>query len=421
MSVVVRNEDGWLLDTAELVSSHYKICCSLSNSETTVSYEGKKDLFAIHQPFRMDSQFAKVVRELKDEADSGEQDHRKKRKRKRQESNPGEMAADIYHEQVKGFLTSTLRELVEKGFKNGYFTEKPRMPLDNNLTARSASHLEGPGDALLSRCEETCHGDVANNHKGPVNLAVAEWNDEDLFNRLVNHEKEVASIVHCLDADYLIPPQSQFLMSDITCLRPLLEDNKKFDVIVIDPPWKNKSVKRKKKYKTLNEWDFYDLPVAHLAADGCLLVIWVTNKQKQREFVKDSWFPHWSAVFEAEWHWIKVTRHGETVFPMESPHKKPYESIILGRVRRDKKEMSEEYEDEKMKKVDDKVLVSVPCCVHSKKPPLTEILKDYLPDDSCCLEMFARNLTPGWTSWGNEVLRFQHSDFFVRRESLVSH
>ena len=32
-----------------------------------------------------------------------------------------------------------------------------------------------------------------------------------------------------------------------------------------------------------------------------------------------------------------------------------------------------------------------------------DILSQYVPHDSLCLEMFARNLTPHWTSWGNEV------------------
>lgn len=33
----------------------------------------------------------------------------------------------------------------------------------------------------------------------------------------------------------------------------------------------------------------------------------------------------------------------------------------------------------------------------------TEILLPFLPDDPECLELFARSLVPGWTSWGNEV------------------
>jgi len=32
-----------------------------------------------------------------------------------------------------------------------------------------------------------------------------------------------------------------------------------------------------------------------------------------------------------------------------------------------------------------------------------DILASYLPENPQCLELFARNLLPGWTSWGNEV------------------
>lgn len=42
-----------------------------------------------------------------------------------------------------------------------------------------------------------------------------------------------------------------------------------------------------------------------------------------------------------------------------------------------------------------------------------EILKEYTKPDVECLELFARNLQPGWTSWGNEVLKFQHLDYFT--------
>lgn len=47
----------------------------------------------------------------------------------------------------------------------------------------------------------------------------------------------------------------------------------------------------------------------------------------------------------------------------------------------------------------------------------TEVLKDYIKPDGECLELFARNLQPGWTSWGNEVLKFQHVDYFLALES----
>lgn len=43
----------------------------------------------------------------------------------------------------------------------------------------------------------------------------------------------------------------------------------------------------------------------------------------------------------------------------------------------------------------------------------TEVLRPYVGAEAKCLELFARNLHPGWTSWGNEVLKFQHSSYFT--------
>lgn len=46
-------------------------------------------------------------------------------------------------------------------------------------------------------------------------------------------------------------------------------------------------------------------------------------------------------------------------------------------------------------------------------PIPTEVLRPYIGADAKCLELFARNLQPGWTSWGNEVLKFQHTAYFT--------
>eukprot|EP00116_Pleurobrachia_bachei_P007033 sb/3467295/ len=80
-----------------------------------------------------------------------------------------------------------------------------------------------------------------------------------------------------------------------------------------------------------------------------------------------------------------------------------------------------------------RVIVSVPCVQHSRKPPLTNVFNELFPVRSGSeqdhvtdhglagdhvagtegLEVFARNLTPGWTSWGNEVLQFQDVRYFT--------
>ncbi|XP_037364669.1 N(6)-adenine-specific methyltransferase METTL4 isoform X4 [Talpa occidentalis] len=203
-------------------------------------------------------------------------------------------------------------------------------------------------------------------------------------------------------------------------LHPLSEkrdSRKTYDVIVIDPPWQNKSVKRSNRYNYLSPLQIKQLPIPKLAAPNCLIVTWVTNKQKNLRFVKEELYPSWSVDIVAEWHWVKITSSGEFVFPLDSPHKKPYEVLILGRVR-EKTDLSLRNADVKVLSIPDhKLIVSVPCTLHSHKPPLAEVLKDYIKPNGECLELFARNLQPGWTSWGNEVLKFQHVDYFIALES----
>lgn len=45
-----------------------------------------------------------------------------------------------------------------------------------------------------------------------------------------------------------------------------------------------------------------------------------------------------------------------------------------------------------------------------------ELLQKYVPGPKPgrCIELFAREMNPGWLSWGNEPLHFQESKHFTR-------
>ena len=47
-----------------------------------------------------------------------------------------------------------------------------------------------------------------------------------------------------------------------------------------------------------------------------------------------------------------------------------------------------------------------------------ELLLEHVPDfkPARCIELFAREMTAGWTSWGNEPLHFQQTTSFERDE-----
>jgi hypothetical protein len=83
------------------------------------------------------------------------------------------------------------------------------------------------------------------------------------------------------------------------------------------------------------------------------------------------------------------------------------------------------------------VLVSVPGA-HSRKPQLDQLLSPWVEgadaaaggqpgglgladgtaDQVVKVELFARQLNPGWISWGNEVLRFQDAALFAPVQGL---
>uniref|UniRef100_A0A3P8T5E4 Methyltransferase 4, N6-adenosine n=1 Tax=Amphiprion percula TaxID=161767 RepID=A0A3P8T5E4_AMPPE len=228
----------------------------------------------------------------------------------------------------------------------------------------------------------------------------------DLFSGLTENRTDRAAVVTLMGEEYVIPPHTAFLLSDFTRIQPLVhcEYGRMFDLVVMDPPWENKSVKRSRRYSCLPSSQLKRLPVPLLASPNCLVVTWVTNRPSHLRFVRDELYPHWGVEVVAEWFWVKVTTSGQFVFPLDSPHKKPYEMLVLGRYR-----PSVDLSTRFVPVEDQQLIVSVPSALHSQKPSLSEVLKPYVGAEAKCLELFARSLQPGWTSWGNEVLKFHIS------------
>ncbi|XP_068252432.1 N(6)-adenine-specific methyltransferase METTL4 [Nyctibius grandis] len=324
--------------------------------------------------------------------------------------NQGELDALEYHSKVRKLIWEGTLHLVQEGLKSGFLH-----PTTEELSCRKNVVPGHIGCGLAELCEMAKQFPAVNesDHQ-PVHVLDDETAipEQDLLSCVTENSSNCAKTVVLMGQKYLVPPKSSFLLSDISRLQPLLNYKKKYDVIVIDPPWENKSVKRSNRYSYLSSWQIKQIPVPALAAPNCLVVMWVTNRQKHLRFVKDELYPHWSVKTLAEWHWVKITRAGEFVLPLDSLHKKPYEVLVLGRVQGDLKEAFRKSEDV-LPVPEHKLIVSIPCSLHSHKPPLTAVLAEFIKPDVECLELFARNLQPGWTSWGNEVLKFQHVDYFT--------
>ncbi|KAI0230573.1 N(6)-adenine-specific DNA methyltransferase METTL4 [Lamellibrachia satsuma] len=360
----------------------------------------------------MDSQFDKLKKNTRIESqpeetasvsDTGSA-RRKKRKRKLP-LNEGELAALGFHKKVNPILDKALSHLVGLGKEKGYFMERSNdgRGTDNNLAARQAACLT---DTFLVDIVELAR-QTDTEHSATIILTDESTEQEEiLVNHMIKHKSDKATLRRWMGRCYLLPPHCSFLLSDLHHLSPLLRDAQQYNLIVIDPPWQNKSVKRKKKYWTLDNGDLQRLPVKELSADGCLVVMWVTNRQSIHQYITQKLFPWWGVKFDTCWYWLKLTTQGIPVCDLDLAMKKPYETLILGHVSHTEASSME------VDLPDARVIASVPSSVHSQKPPLHDILKAYLPDDARCLELFARNLQPGWTSWGNEVLKHQELKYF---------
>ena len=181
-------------------------------------------------------------------------------------------------------------------------------------------------------------------------------------------------------------------------------DRKVFKVVLLDPPWINKHVKRQKTYQSMSNHDIIDsLPnVNDFINEESLVMFWCTPSEKMQKAI-DDWLKIWNLVKKATWYWLKVTTFGEPVTKWEHPHKKPYEIIVLAGKQENSVKLENEY-----------IVTSVPSAIHSHKPPLWPLLRDMkiLDDNDECLEIFGRYLLPKTVTIGNQCLLFQDTNVF---------
>ncbi|XP_039610778.1 N(6)-adenine-specific methyltransferase METTL4 isoform X1 [Polypterus senegalus] len=419
MSIVYKDPKGWLLDEPSHASRTLKV------APFGLKYAFKPEYFDIYAPHIAESSSASdaiacVNRTEQEDTTSREKsgkttwnnhEVKKKRKRKLRELNQGEIDFHEYHTKIRKIILEGTKPLIAEGLSLGF--------LDRSGIRKESSRLAPITDdsCLADLCEMARQFPLDSDSEPKAVQIIREedmtsTDDLDLFSSVTRNSTNCARLVTLMGQKYLIPRHSSFLLSDISCIQPLLRGNNKFDVIIIDPPWENKSVKRSNRYQFLPAHQLKQIPVPSLAAPECLIVTWVTNRQKHLRFVKEELYPFWSIEAVTDWWWVKITKAGEFVFPLESSHKKPYENLVLGRYRKNKEYFTSETETTIYPIPDQKIICSIPSTLHSHKPSLSEVLKEYISPDARCLELFARNLQPGWTSWGNEVLKFQHISYF---------
>ena len=170
---------------------------------------------------------------------------------------------------------------------------------------------------------------------------------------------------------------------------------RKFNIIYADPAWKynNKGGRSaaEKFYPTMNIEEICALPVADIAAKDSALFLWATFPMLPEALrVIDAWGYTFKSVAFV---WLKQNRKAKSWFyGMGFWTRSNVEICLLatrGKPQRQDKGIHQ--------------LIISPIEAHSKKPDVVREKIVRLMGDIPRVELFARQATPGWNVWGNEV------------------
>ena len=172
-------------------------------------------------------------------------------------------------------------------------------------------------------------------------------------------------------------------------------EQKKYSIIYADPPWRYEMKKgqgvAENHYSTMGIEEICSLPVQEICEKDCVLFLWVTFPQLPEAFkVIKAWgFCYKTVAFV----WIKQNKSGNGYF------------FGLGYWTRSNAEICLLAVKGKPKRVSKKVFQFIvsPLQEHSRKPAEARERIVELMGDLPRIELFARQQSPGWDVWGNEV------------------
>lgn len=173
--------------------------------------------------------------------------------------------------------------------------------------------------------------------------------------------------------------------------------NKKYNIIYADPPWsyKDKALSGNRgagcKYQTQSKDWIDNLPVKEIAADDCVLFLWVTMPKLNEcwDLITKWGFEYKTVAFT----WVKKNKKSNSLF------------WGMGRWTRANAELCLLATKGKPKRINAGVhsVIESKIEVHSKKPDETKTRIVKLLGDLQRIELFARQKTVGWDTWGDEV------------------
>jgi N6-adenosine-specific RNA methylase IME4 len=177
-----------------------------------------------------------------------------------------------------------------------------------------------------------------------------------------------------------------------TTTRAMPVGKKRWPIILADPPWdyKNYAAGRARShpshhYPVMKDAEIAALPVADLAADDCVLLLWTTAPQLAvaLEVLKAWDFKYksglvWDKEIAGLGFWARGQHEHLLIATRGNPPLPPQEATPRSVIRERRRE-------------------------HSRKPDEAYALIERMYPDLPKIELFARHARPGWDAWGNEA------------------
>lgn len=188
---------------------------------------------------------------------------------------------------------------------------------------------------------------------------------------------------------------------------------RRFNAILIDPPWKYNDRINDHSRGAVNHYDTLDInqiaafPAEDYTSDDCILFMWAT-----KDFRADAemLFGKFGFIFKTEFIWVKIKKG--TLIPVLDTGDFPaidadelrigmghynrlcHEHLLVGIKKGSKTRLKNGSREASV--------FFAPISKHSKKPVLAYELVERNAEPPY-LEVFARNTRTNWVSWGNEV------------------
>lgn len=171
-----------------------------------------------------------------------------------------------------------------------------------------------------------------------------------------------------------------------------ISSRKKYNIIYADPPWKyGRTIEH---YNCVPLKDIYNFPIDKIAAENCVLFLWVTFPilPEALETVKRWGFRYVTTAFT----WVKTYKNKGTPFIGMGNWTRANAEICVMGIRGNLKRKSNKVSQ----------IVLSPLREHSRKPDEIRERIVQLMGNLPRIELFARQTVKGWDCWGNETKKF---------------